>query len=152
MIRCIFITYCYQRLKYTVANALLIVHKCWLIHNIILWTDFNAGFTYHRKRACITRENNAHWIDMKTNLSNLSNTFFNEVKWAQVNLHLTTVKVFKDSQLKIPQSDYINFNNYGEKTRQHSYQVWSCARARTEVNFRCVFVYRAVSGAGYKHS
>ncbi len=24
--------------------------------------------------------------------------------------------------LKIPQSDYINFNNYGEKTRQHSYQ------------------------------
>ncbi len=54
--------------------------------------------------------------------------------------------------LKIPQSDYINFNNYGEKTRQHSYQVWSCARARTEVNFRCVFVYRAVSGAGYKHS
>ncbi len=31
MIRCIFITYCYQRLKYTVANALLIVHKCWLI-------------------------------------------------------------------------------------------------------------------------
>ncbi len=110
-----FITYCYQRLKYTVANALLIVHKCWLIHNIILWTDFNAGFTYHRKRACITRENNAHWIDMKTNLSNLSNTFFNEVKWAQVNLHLTTVKVFKDSQLKIPQSDYINFNNYGEK-------------------------------------
>jgi len=36
---------------------------------------------------------------------------------------LTTVKVFKDSQLKIPQSDYINFNNYGEKTRQHSYQV-----------------------------
>ncbi len=71
------------------------------------------------------------------------NTFFNEVKWAQVNLHLTTVKVFKDSQLKIPQSDYINFNNYGEKTRQHSYQVWSCARARTEVNFRSVFVYRA---------
>ncbi len=48
-------------------------------------------------------------------LQNLSNTFFNEVKWAQVNLHLTTVKVFKDSQLKIPQSDYINFNNYGEK-------------------------------------
>ncbi len=37
-------------------------------------------------------------------LQNLSNTFFNEVKWAQVNLHLTTVKVFKDSQLKIPQS------------------------------------------------
>ncbi len=54
-------------------------------------------------------------------------------------------------QLKIPQSDYINFKNYGEKTRQHSYQVWSCARARTEVNFRSVFVYRAVSGAGYKH-
>ncbi len=70
----------------------------------------------------------------------------------QVNLHLTTVKVFKDSQLKIPQSDYINFNNYGEKTRQHSYQVWSFARARTEVNFRSVFVHRAVSGAGYKHS
>ncbi len=54
--------------------------------------------------------------------------------------------------LKIPQSDYINFNNYGEKTRQHSYQVLSCARARTEVNFWSVFVYRAVSGAGYKHS
>ncbi len=72
MIRCIFITYCYQRLKYTVANALLIVHKCWLIHNIILWTDFNAGFTYHRKRVCITPENNAHWIDMKTNLMKLN--------------------------------------------------------------------------------
>ncbi len=25
-------------------------------------------------------------------------------------------------QLKIPQSDYINFKNYGEITRQHSYQ------------------------------
>ncbi len=24
--------------------------------------------------------------------------------------------------LKIPQSDYINFNNCGVKTRQHSYQ------------------------------
>ncbi len=32
----------------------------------------------------------------------------------QVNLHLTTVQVFKDSHLKIPQSDYINFKNYGE--------------------------------------
>ncbi len=148
MIRCIFITYCYQRLKYTVANALLIVHKCWLIHNIILWTDFNAGFTYHRKRAWKQCSLDRH----EDKLQNLSNTFFNEVKWAQVNLHLTTVKVFKDSQLKIPQSDYINFNNYGEKTRQHSYQVWSCARARTEVNFRSVFVYRAVSGVVYKHS
>ncbi len=36
-----------------------------------------------------------------------------EVKF---NLHFTTVKVFKDSQLKIPQSDYINLKNYGEKT------------------------------------
>ncbi len=37
-------------------------------------------------------------------LQNLSNHFLNEVK------------VFKDSQLKIPQSDYINLKNYGEKT------------------------------------
>ncbi len=51
-------------------------------------------------------------------LQNLCNNFFNE----QVNLHLTTGKVFKDSQIEIPQSDYINFKNYGEKKRQHSYQ------------------------------
>ncbi len=70
------------------------------------------------------------------------------VTWAQVNLHLTTVKVFKDSQLKIPQSDYINFNNYGEKTRQHSYQVWSCACARTEVTSGlCLYIGLLVAPA-----
>ncbi len=47
-------------------------------------------------------------------LQNLSYIFLMKLNEHKL-ITLTTVKVFKDSQLKISQSDYINFNNYGEK-------------------------------------
>ncbi len=83
MICCIFITYCYQRLKYTVANALLIVHKCWLIHNIIdeqiLMPD--SHITDPHTQTCVHHTRKQCSLDRhEDKLLNLSNIFFNEVK------------------------------------------------------------------------